>query len=127
MCAGPRCFLSPAFGELPDSGCRSFSPIRICFVVSKSAASSINRIQNESAEAQSMLYYEDELTEERQAEADLRGIKREYVNKGVTMFPAAIGKDKEKPSESIRRDLQHEIPEGTPFFGITSRIYDCKY
>ena len=38
MCAGPRCFLSPAFGELPDSGCRSFSPIRICFVVSKSAA-----------------------------------------------------------------------------------------
>lgn len=104
-----------------------FTPIRICFVVSKSAASSINRIQNESAETQAMLYYKDELTEERQAEADLRGIKREYANKGVTMFPAAIGKDKEKPSESIRRNLQHEIPEGTPFFGITSRINDCKY
>ena len=74
-----------------------------------------------------MLYYEDELTEERQAEADLRGIKREYANKGVTMIPAAIGKDKEKSSESIRSDLQHEIPEGTPLFGITSRIYNCKY
>ena len=85
----------------------------------------MNRIQNESAQV--MLYYKDELTEERQTEADLRGIKREYANKGVTMIPAAIGKDKEKPSESIRRDLQHEIPEGTPFFGITSRIYDCKY
>ena len=54
----------------------------------------MNRIQNESAEAQAMLYYKDELTGERQAEADLRGIKREYANKGVTMIPAAIGKDK---------------------------------
>ena len=85
----------------------------------------MNRIQNESAQA--MLYYKDELTGERQTEADLRGTKREYANKGVTVIPAAIGKDKEKPSESIRWDLQHEIPEGTPFFGITSRIYNCKY
>ena len=30
------------------------------------------------------------------AEADLRGIKREYTNKGVTMFSAAIGDDKER-------------------------------
>ena len=127
MCAGPRCFLSPAFRELPAPVAVVFLRYTSIFVVSKSAASSMNRIQNESAEAQSMLYYEDELTEERQAEADLRGIKRKYANKGVTMIPAAIGKDKEKPSESIRRDLQHEIPEGTPFFGITSRIYDCKY
>ena len=29
------------------------------------------------------------------AEADLRGIKREYTNKGITMFSAAIGEDKE--------------------------------
>lgn len=29
------------------------------------------------------------------AEADLRGIKREYTNKGITMFSAAIGDDKE--------------------------------
>ena len=127
MCAGPRCFLSPAFGNFLIPVTVVFLRYASIFVVSKSAASSINRIQNESAEAQSMLYYEDELTEERQAEADLRGIKREYANKGVTMIPAAIGKDKEKPSESIRGDLQHEIPEGTPFFGITSRIYDCKY
>jgi len=28
------------------------------------------------------------------AEADLRGIKKEYKNKGVTMFAAAIGEDK---------------------------------
>ena len=28
------------------------------------------------------------------AEADLRGIKREYQNKGITMFAAAIGDDK---------------------------------
>ena len=29
-----------------------------------------------------------------EAEADLRGIKREYTNKGITMFAAAIGDDK---------------------------------
>lgn len=29
------------------------------------------------------------------AEADLRGIKREYTNKGITMFSAAIGEDRE--------------------------------
>ncbi|WP_077532476.1 vWA domain-containing protein [Massiliimalia massiliensis] len=33
------------------------------------------------------------------AEADLRGIKREYANKGITLFAAAIGEDK----ENIRR------------------------
>ena len=30
-----------------------------------------------------------------EAEADLRGIKREYANRGITMFAAAIGEDKE--------------------------------
>ena len=30
-----------------------------------------------------------------EAEADLRGIKREFTNRGVTMFAAAIGEDKE--------------------------------
>lgn len=29
-----------------------------------------------------------------EAEADLRGIKREYTNKGILMFAAAIGDDK---------------------------------
>ena len=38
-----------------------------------------------------------------EAEADLRGIKREYTNKGVTMFSAAIGDDKEN-IERIYKD-----------------------
>ena len=38
-----------------------------------------------------------------EAEADLRGIKREYTNKGVTMFSAAIGEDKEN-IERIYKD-----------------------
>jgi nitric oxide reductase activation protein len=38
-----------------------------------------------------------------EAEADLRGIKREYTNKGVTMFSAAIGDDKENV-ERIYKD-----------------------
>jgi len=37
------------------------------------------------------------------AEADLRGIKREYQNKGITMFAAAIGSDKEN-IERIYKD-----------------------
>ncbi len=38
-----------------------------------------------------------------EAEADLRGIKREYTNKGITMFSAAIGDDKEN-IERIYKD-----------------------
>ena len=37
------------------------------------------------------------------AVADLRGIKREYQNKGITMFAAAIGSDKEN-IERIYKD-----------------------
>lgn len=38
-----------------------------------------------------------------EAEADLRGIKREYTNKGITMFSAAIGDDKDN-IERIYKD-----------------------
>ena len=38
-----------------------------------------------------------------EAEADLRGIKQEYKNRGVTMFAAAIGNDKEN-IERIYKD-----------------------
>jgi nitric oxide reductase activation protein len=37
------------------------------------------------------------------AAADLRGIKREYQNKGITIFAAAIGSDKEN-IERIYKD-----------------------
>lgn len=43
------------------------------------------------------------------AEADLRGIKKEYERKGITMFAAAIGEDKEK--------IQHIYKDG--FLDIT--------